>query len=72
MKGYREVYIHVTLSVLMLLSSHTAALCCTCTQLRVVVETPTHPCRERETNRHTLAHKELCATGGVGVIVSYR
>lgn len=51
--------------VLMFLSSHTAALCCTHIQ---VVLIHTHA------NRDTFAqaHKELCATGGVGVIVSYR
>ena len=61
--------------VLMFLSSHAAALCCTCTQLTgdTHPHTHTHHTRMwRHTNRHTQAHKELCATGGVGVIVSYR
>lgn len=55
--------------VLMFLSSHTAALCCT--HIQVTAERlPIHTHASRDT--YTQAHKELCATEGVGVIVSYR
>lgn len=49
--------------VMMFLSSHTATLFCTHIQ---VILMHTHASRD------TQAHKELCATKGVGVIVNYR
>lgn len=60
--------------VLMFLFSHTAALCCTLIQLTVDTRIHTHQHKHKLACRdtHTQAHKELCATGGVGVIVSYR